>query len=196
MNPKAREFENDTFLKAELERLVAKHHLKSVIETGTEFGGSANAFARMGGVQIVVTIDIWRHVEDGDLLPNVKFMLGDSRLVLPEAIAYIAEPNMLPCLFFLDAHTSIETDSCPLRRELAIIGHFSTSDLAIPSPVLVIHDCMVPGKDFGYDTYKEGPICWDAVSDLIRATYPNGHSAHFNTEATGSRRGCLFIEPL
>lgn len=195
MNPKAREFENDTYLKAELERLVAGHKVRSIIETGTEYGGSANCFARMEGVQVVVTIDIKMQFDRGDLLPNVFFIHGPSEVKLQEAIDYVLEPGLLPILFFLDAHTSIDTDDCPLRKELSCILSFAQG-LEVSPPVIVIHDCVVPGKKFGFDTYRDGPICWEYVEDQIEAIFPRGYTKHYNSQAAGSMRGCLFVTPL
>lgn len=189
MNPKAREFENDTHLKAELQRLITKWQIKTVIETGTEYGGSANSFAGMKPVESVITMDLERKVRTDELHRNVSFLLGDSRKVLIHALK---QSLAQPILFFLDAHSSIETDECPLRHELQAI-----IDARLPvSPVIVIHDCKVPGKNFGFDTYKDGPICWEWVSDLIVRLYPEGYEKHYNEEASGSKRGCLFVEPI
>lgn len=196
MNPLMRPFENDTFLKQELENIILGHKVKSVVETGTEYGGSANAFARMEGVQVVVTIDIERKFTPSDLLPNVHFILGDSRNKLEEAIRYITEPGLVPTLFFLDAHTSIETDTCPLRNELAIIGNFFSRDLTLTQPIIVVHDCKVPGTNFGFDTYQDGPICWEGIVDLVEEIYLGHYVRRYNNQASGSRRGCMFIEPL
>lgn len=195
MNPKAREFENDTFLKAELERLIALWKVQSVIETGTEYGGSTNCFARMDGVHVVVTIDIKRQFTPGDLLPNAFFIEGPSEVRLQEAIDYVLEPGLLPILFFLDAHSSIATDDCPLRKELSCILSFAQA-MAVAPPIIVIHDCQVPGESFGFDTYRDGPICWEYVEDQIEAIYPGGFTKHYNTQAAGSQRGCLFITPI
>lgn len=189
MNPKMREFENDTFLHEELRRLVAKWEIKTICETGTEYGGSANAFAAMHPVEFVVTIDLEPKFGTLDLNPHVFFMQGDSRQALAASLKL---PLANPKLFFLDAHSSIETDECPLRHELQAI-----IDARLPvSPVIVIHDCKVPGKNFGFDTYRDGPICWEWVSDLIVRIYPGGYEKHYNEEASGSKRGCLFVEPI
>lgn len=184
MNPNMREFERDTFLKEEAVRLVKKHGIQTVIETGTEYGGTANAFSEM--VPQVFTMDIKRKFNNGDLRPNVRFLLGDSRNVLKKAIVL----SKAPVLFFLDAHSSIDTDPCPLRDELAII-----SLLANGSPVILVHDCQVPGTDLGFDSYKGKPISWEMVSDIVPTIFPMGFTRYFNSNADGSRRGVLFIEP-
>lgn len=189
MNPKMREFENDTHLKAELQRLISKWQVRTILETGTEYGGSANAFAAMHPVETVITIDLEQKFGTHDLHPHVHFYKGDSRRVLLNALI---PPLTDPKLIFLDAHSSIETDECPLRHELQAV-----IDARLPEPpIIVIHDCKVPGKSFGFDTYKDGPICWEWVSDLIVRIYPGGYEKHYNEESSGSKRGCLFVEPV
>ena len=194
MNPKMREFENDTFLHDELRRIVAKYKVTVICESGTEYGGSANAFARMPSVVHVITMDIEKKFDQGDMLHSVTFLLGDSRKQLKTAIAMAnGIDSRSPILFFLDAHSSIATDECPLRGELQVI--LDARLLAVP-PILVIHDCVVPGKDFGFDTYRDGPICWEGVSDLVAKIYPEGYVKSYNDKAAGSKRGCLFVEPF
>lgn len=184
MNPNMREFERDTILKNEVKRLVAKHRIETVIETGTEYGGTANAFGRM--VDRVFTMDIKRKFDTGDLIPNVTFYREDSRDGIKKAIVLSKDP----VLFFLDAHSSIETDDCPLRDELEIIGI-----LAPVSPIILVHDCQVPGKDFGFDSYRGKPISWELVKDIVPSIYPTGFTIRYNEEAEGAKRGVLFIEP-
>jgi hypothetical protein len=120
----------------------------------------------------------------------VEFVRGDSRKKLREILPGKFGHRIL---FFLDAHSSIETDECPLRGELQAI--MDARLLAVP-PILVIHDCMVPGKGFGFDTYRDGPICWEGISDLVAKIYPDGYVKNYNDKAAGSNRGCLFVEPF
>lgn len=184
MNPNMREFERDQFLKKEVARLVQKHGIETVIETGTEYGGTANAFAEM--VRQVFTMDVKRKFNNGDLRSNVKFFLGDSRNFLHKSIIL----SKAPVLFFLDAHSSIDTDDCPLLDELTTI-----SVCAPPSPVILIHDCQVPETDLGFDSYRGKPISWEMVSEVVPTIYPKGFTHRFNCKADGARRGVLFIEP-
>ncbi len=179
-----RAFEGDTVLAGEIVKLVVENHIRTVIETGTEYGGTATAFSQM--VPDVVTIDVKRKWES--LPNNVRFIEGDSRVVLPYAIG-AATP---PILFYLDAHTQDFSQICPLREELRLISNYAHK---YPPPVIVIHDAKVPGKDLGYATFSHSPISYDYVADLLPDIYPRGYDYHFNSEATGARRGVLFIEP-
>lgn len=191
MNPQMREFEKDPHLKKEMQKIVEIFHIGTVIETGTEFGGTANAFAGM--VQDVITMDVEKKWWDGDLLPNVFFILGNSKQMLPVAVGRALSICKSPFLFYLDAHSSIDNDECPLREELKIIGELRWM---LDSPVVVIHDCLVPGTNFGYDTYRGNPLSLEYVRDLLPAIYPDGRcSTRYNTVAGGSSRGVLFIEP-
>lgn len=179
-----REFERDHFLKEEVIKLVKKHGIETVIETGTEYGGTANAFAEM--VPRVMTMDVKRKFSNGDLRSNVRFFLGDSRHILHKTLIL----SKTPVLLFLDAHSSIDTDNCPLLDELATI-----SVCALPSPVILVHDCQVPGTDLGFDSYQGKPISWELVSAIVPTIYPKGFERYFNSRADGARRGVLFIEP-
>lgn len=190
-------FQDDPFLHAEVQNIVTNNRIRSVIETGTETGVTSNAFAKMPSVKLVVTIDIEKKFSDADLLSTVKFMEGDSRSVLARAIEYVSEPMLAPTLFFLDAHTSNPADECPLRMELLHILASVTANPSRPRPVIVIHDCKVPDRNFGYDTYQGQDVSWDMVADLIEDIYgEHRFSKRYNTVASGSCRGCLFVEPI
>lgn len=179
-----RAFENDTVLQAIVTEIVRRRQIQTVIETGTEYGGTANAMGEM--VEEVYTMDLVQKFKPNDLCPNVHFMLGDSRLCLMDAIEMASEP----ILFFLDAHSSNPSDDCPLPDELKIIA---ASRLR---PVIVIHDCLVPGTDLGYDSYLNGPISYERIQGLIEDIYLDGHRHYYNdNSAKGARRGVLFIEP-
>lgn len=195
MNPKQRAFENDVHLQAELAKLIDSAKVQCVVETGTEYGGSANAFLKMPPVRLVLTMDIQAKFNPGDLDLSVLFYLGDSRNRLPDALPVATAYKDAPVLFFLDAHTSIETDICPLNEELGIIADFYAHHPDAKLPIIVIHDCQVPGKTFGFDTYADGPICYENLKAQIEKVYPRGHVKRFNDVATGSARGTLFIQP-
>lgn len=185
-----REFERDTALKAEMQRIIKARSIQSVIETGTEYGGTANAFARM--VPHVCTVDIEKKWDDGDLLENVQFFLGRSSLWLAHCMGIVVGRSLEPILFFLDAHTSIDTDACPLREELGIIGKNAKY---ISPPVIVVHDCLVPGSTFGFDTYRGVPLSLEYIRDLLPDVFPKGFTTRYNEIANGAQRGVLFVEP-
>lgn len=180
-----RAFEGDTILAGEIVRLVVENHIRTVIETGTEYGGTAAAFAQM--VPDVVTIDIERKFTS--LPSNVRFIHGDSRVVLPYVMG-VATP---PILFYLDAHTQDFESTCPLEEELWLISHYSQK---YPPPIIVIHDAQVlDHPELGYAAYKGVPIGLQMLGDILPAIYPHGYNYRFNSEATGAARGVLFIEP-
>lgn len=179
-------FEDDTILAGEIVRLIVAHHIRSVIETGTEYGGTATAFSKM--VPHVITIDVEDKIE-GELPRNVRFIEGDSRTYLPYAIG----ASTPPILFYLDAHTQDFENPCPLQAELWLIANYTRK---YPPPVIVIHDARVPDHpELGYAAYGGVPIGIESIKDVLEAVYPQGYDYHFNTEATGATRGVLFIEP-
>lgn len=177
-------FENDTLLWAEITRLVREFKIESVIETGTEYGGTAIALSQM--VSQVITCDVERKWES--LPDNVEFILGDSRHVLPDAIKWARSP----ILFYLDAHNPNVDEECPLSEELEQIS----KSLDVP-PVLVIHDALVPEHpELGYATYRGIPISYDAIHTQLDSIYHGGYYSHYhNSEALGAKRGVLFIIP-
>lgn len=190
MHPSAREFERDMFLADKIKQLVVKHKIQTIIETGTEYGGTANAFAKL--VPQVYTMDLEQKFNSGDLLENVEFFLGDSRIKLISA-GFVAK---WPILFFLDAHSSIESEEGPLLDELDIIAHLSGGVKGRECAV-VIHDCLVPGRDdLGYDSYAGQPISLALAKSGLDKIYPGGAKYYYNSEATGAKRGVLFAEPF
>jgi hypothetical protein len=100
--------------------------VNSFIETGTYLGNTAYWSSRK--FEQVITLEYstemyqqatrkYGHVE------NIKFLQGDSRVLLQEIISSLKQPSM----FWLDAHwsggqTYGEEDECPLLEELAIIN--------------------------------------------------------------------------
>ena len=178
-------FEGDSLLGVEIARLVREFNIQSAIETGTEYGGTSIALSQM--VSQVVTCDIEKRVSE--LPGNVKFILADSRTVLAYAIG-VSTP---PILFYLDAHTQDFSEPCPLTEELELIARYTVK---YPPPVIVIHDCRVPDHpELGFATYKGVPISLESIHTQIVSIYPHGFRFHYNSEATGARRGVLFITP-
>lgn len=191
MNPNQRAFEKDTILASTMEALCKKHGIRAVVETGTEYGGTANAFAKW--VSWVWTCDVELKVEEGDLSPRVSVAIGDSRALLPHMIS--AASTLQPLLFFLDAHTSNPHDVCPLVEELWAIKRAVLSQQIKP-PVIVIHDCKVPNHpELGFDDSATGPISWDMVKDVVPEIYPDGFKVRYNDKAEGAKRGVMIIEP-
>lgn len=107
--------------------LQEKFGIRLAIETGTYTGQSTFFLAKR--FKGVITIDINEKfqklaiMEHG--LPNVSFLVGDSREKLPFIMKQINEP----CIFWLDAHQTFQNygevpDDCPILEEIeTIISH-------------------------------------------------------------------------
>lgn len=175
-------FEGDTFLADSIIQLIVDWHVRSVIETGTETGVTSNAFASM--VPEVYTIDRERKFDH--LHSNVRFMEGDTRFLLEEALCSAT----LPVLIYLDAHSGDLSVPCPIYDELSVIPYH------VQDPIIVVHDAKVPDHpEFGWASYSNGDISLPAISHLIPPIYPQGFRATHNQEATGAKSGVLFIVP-
>lgn len=174
-------FENDYFLAQRCVELVKNYKIRTVIETGTELGGTAKVFAAT--VELVLTVDIALKVIPQNYCPNIGFFIADSVTVLPTMINL----GKAPFLFYLDAHTP----DCPLESELIII-----EKAKVEKPIIVIHDCLVPDHpEFGYDMCGEKPISFELVKPHLEQIYPDGFKTSYNEQAAGAMRGVLFAEP-
>lgn len=181
-------FEGDRYMKAKFSEIINRRKIELVIETGTYLGGTTNQLRQM--VKQVVTIEVNpdyhnRAKENIKDHGNVQMFLGDSAQILHDVLAdtKIAKQSML---ILLDAHWG---DVCPLKDELKAIA-----DAGI-KPVIVIHDWLVPGTDFGYDSYKGQPFTWEWIEKDIFNIYGDQFTKYYNTMAEGARRGVLYIEP-
>jgi hypothetical protein len=177
-------FEGDMLIKAEVQRLVEKHNIDTIVETGTFKGNTTLKFAEM--VNNVITIEsnneYYQKVQ-GKFPKNVNSILGDSA-------KYIFDVKMQGNLFFyLDAHWY---KNCPLLGELDGIAKNKYK------PVIAIHDWKVPNKDFGFDRFPNGKNfeLKEIKPSLDRIYGTNGYTYHYNEKAEGCYRGIIFIEPL
>jgi hypothetical protein len=114
---------------------------------------------------------------------NIRRHSGDSPAVLAQII-----PSLEPqTLFFLDAHWGPHS---PLLDELAVIASAGIR------PVIMIHDFFNPEHpDMGYDTWDQGRYDWKLIEASVEKIYGDGYAARYNNEATGARRGVIYIEP-
>jgi hypothetical protein len=178
-------FNGDTFIEAEFERLIQKHKIVTAIETGTYCGDTAAWLA--GRVPQVITIEIDSQWDSKQLRehPNVTTLYGDSCELL-EGVIRNAEG---PFLFFLDCHWGIPT---PTPKELQAIARSGVK------PIIAIHDFHVPGhRELGFDAYADFVYDLEHVVPHFDAIYgKGGWSHHYNSEAEGSMRGIIYVEPL
>lgn len=173
-------FEGDALLHEQMKDIIEHFGIDCVVETGTETGATAAAFAEM--VANVYTVDNEDKL-DRPMPSNVITHLGDSveflDLLLPELCAQYR------ILFFLDAHLAPEYTR--VLEELDILASQSCPDI-----VIVIHDFQVPGNDeLGFDTYDEhGPLCTELIDSRLRQIFPGGsYTASYNKAANGAKRG-------
>lgn len=188
-------FAGDTFMERDFLALRDKYGIKTVIETGTCYGSTALWFAEHFPVVISMEINpafadiaFNRYAQVQPDLQAVEFVIwkGDSGAMMPKALEFVQEP---PILCFLDAHFE---KHCPLLDELKAIA-----DSGI-KPVIVVHDMYVPGrKDLGYDTWNGKRFTFEWLKPSLDRIYGRGGYSHwFNSEATGAKRGCLYVVPL
>jgi len=181
-------FAGDWHIRDEIQRLVTEYEIRTIVETGTNRGVSAVALAEMMGQSgtvctIEVNEEVWKAnqhlVEHSKILP----FLGNSPDVLKQILSNVKDH----ILFYLDAHWH---SYWPLRDELRVIAESN-----VCNPVICIHDCQVPGKDFGFDEYNGQILCFQYVQDLLPPIYRKGFDFHYNEVAEGDRRGVLYITP-
>ncbi len=181
-------FEGDTFLKEEIERLVKKHEIAGIIETGTYMGATTLQFESMG--LPVVTIEANEEYYHKAVTKfegkNILHRLGNSVDILPLLMPFTK--TEFTYLFFLDAHWGEDN---PLLQELAIIAESKIK------PVIIIHDFKVPNHpELGFDSYGGQDYEWSWIEKSIENIYgKDGYNYHYNTEVTGAKRGVIFIEP-
>lgn len=181
-------FNGDTLLSARITKLIKDKQVALVVETGTYHGVTTEMLATVAPQVVTVESNPAYRTEalarlEGHL--NIDSRLGHS----PHIIRDIPLPKDGQVLFFLDAHWGYDW---PLLDELRQIKR---RDL---KPLILIHDFKVPGRpEFGYDVYGRNSCEWDYVRDSVLDIYGvDRFVLTYPTEAEGSRRGWVLIEPL
>lgn len=188
-------FEGDMILKAEFKKLIEKHNINIIFETGSYLGHTTRQLANIYEVEWVYTFESNPHYyqethkninEPENECENVTNVLGDSSELMGKYIMRCdADDNVL---FFLDAHWNANN---PLLQELDIIA---TAKLR---PVIIVHDFKVPDHpELGFDTYNGQDYEWSWIEQSIENIYgKDGYTYYYNSEAEGAKRGVIFIEP-
>ena len=188
-----RPFAGDIHIEGEMLKLRDQFSLDTFVETGTCYG-STTLWAAKHFRERPITMEVnetFLGVAQGrfsDAGAAITVMLGDSAAMMPACCEAIKSAGQ-SALFFLDAHFEAH---CPLLQELAAIAEAGIK------PVIVIHDFQVPGRpDLGFDTWEGQPFRFSWIRPSLDAIYgANGYSHYFNHEATGARRGVIYIHPL
>jgi len=183
-------FNGDTYLENEFLRLRDLYKVKYVIETGTHLGMSAEWLCK--NFEHVQTVEINEDYLMGayqKLAPykNVEIYKGDSLLYLNYMLEKVPDDEQV--ILFIDDHWYEN----PMIRELQIIAESGKK------PIIAIHDFKNPHHpDYGFDAYPDQGITyeWEWVRPHIEAIYGvDGFEHYFNNQATGAKRGCVFILP-
>jgi predicted O-methyltransferase YrrM len=180
-------FNHDTFMQDEFIRLRDTYQVGTVIETGTFKGGTtlwlSKNFDNVWSCEInaVYYLEAIDKFKDCD---NVICSLDNS----PEFLKKISETSKYTkTIVFLDAHWYKN----PVSKELEVLKNFHTK------PILVIHDFQNPHHpEFGYDSYIDQTYSFAAIKSYIDDIYgKDGYTFYYNEQATGAKRGCIFIIP-
>lgn len=187
----AKGYEGDSFVHEEIKKLVERFKVDLIVETGTYRGATTKKLAELAKV---ISFEVNENNYNRALIETkntkgIAIVNQNSVDGLRHINTILAEdPNETkPGLYFLDAHWE---DYWPLLDELKLIGESGLK------PVIVIHDFKVPGKDFGFDSYKGINLDFDYIKNHIEAIYgPDGYEYHYNEKADGAKRGLIYIYP-
>jgi len=182
-------FNDDCYLEEKFLEIKNNFNIDTVIETGTFQGSTTFWFSKH--FKNVHTIESQQaHFDEAKKwignIENIQMYLGDSPKLLKNILSTIDDTKTI---LFLDAHWYEN----PLLSELETINDSGKL------PIIAIHDFMVPGyPELGYDVYSHQGIVynWEWIQSHINAIFgENGYTKEYNTKATGSMRGCIFIFP-
>jgi hypothetical protein len=178
-------FNNDIYAQDEFRKLVEKYGIQTIVETGTYLGQTTPFLSEL--VKKVLTIEVnsnyYNQCHHLDSYKNIIRKLGNSPEVMKEMLPSLPKP----ILFFLDAHWGYDW---PLLGELQTIAN-----LKLNNSIIVVHDCKVPRKDFGFDSYNDQELTYEYVKEKLNLIYGDKYNHYYNEEATGSRRGVLYVTP-
>lgn len=182
-------FEGDHFLADKVKSLIDQFGITWAIETGTYRGATTIRLSEW--VERVDTIEINGEnfaITNQKLkkTPNAFVHLGSSDDVLLAIL--FGMDGQKNVLFYLDAHWN---EHNPLLEELSIIADHKIK------PVIVIHDFKVPGHpELGFDSYGGQDYEWEWIKESVEKIYGvDGYNIEYNSEATGAKRGVIFITP-
>ena len=202
-------FNGDRYIGEEIQKLVKKFGIQTIIETGTWAGHTTVELAKYS--PHTITVDpTQEHFEEDTLRlfeqNNIGVLQADSSIVLADLLSNrIAvsrkDHNLVvahPVLLYLDSHGGSQSGETswnvnPLTEELEAIAKSVTKG----DCVIVIHDFKVPGKEWGYNGGNWGkgwePLSIELVSPFLEKIYPKGYHYYYNEKVEGACRGVLFV---
>lgn len=189
-------FNGDTIAQAKVIELRDKFDIENAIETGTCFGSTtqflAQVFDRVDTIESNRDfINVFGGRRNVTWTVEIELHEGSSAKLLKNAIYNQFAEGLT--LFFLDAHWE---KSCPLKEELAQIADAVKKEDLRP-PVIMIHDWKVPDHpELGFDSYNGQDFEWTWIKPGVDMIYGiDNYDIEFNSEATGAKRGILYITP-
>lgn len=178
-------FEGDTFAKERMHEIIKD--VDVVIETGTYRGATTKHFSKW--CKDVYTIEVkeenFNEAKKTLAGTKVKMYLGSSEKVLDTICPKVKGKKVF---MLLDAHW---LEYNPLLDELAVIAKHGLK------PIIAIHDFKVPGKpELEFDSYGEIVYEWAWIEQSIINIYgKDGFTVEYNSQATGAKRGIIYVFP-
>lgn len=206
MDPNHSPFNGDTYIGPEIQKLLERFNIQTIIETGTWAAHTTRALNAMGQ-QKVITIDpTWEHLVEefgpaavDDLVrEGIRPVQADSSYYLITLIHQSKPPH----LFYIDSHGGSQVGPTtwnvnPILEELQQIA--SAGLRCRDKCVIAIHDFQVPGKEWGHTGGDWGQgwqhLNYELIQPYLEKIYHNGHSYHYNEQADGLRRGIIYVYP-
>ena len=179
---------NDHFAIAEFLKLKEKFNIKALVELGSCVFGSTKWFAE--NFDKAITVEISPEFRAIGLqrtagMKNIISYLGDSVTMLPTMLTQCDNRTII----FIDSHWQ----TLPLFEELKLIKESKLT------PVIVVHDCLVPNEPaLGFDSYLGVDISYATMKPYLDAIYgEDGYEYHYNTDAESTvvKRGIIYIYP-
>lgn len=188
-------FNGDVFVCEEFLALKKQYNLNAAVETGSCLYSTTLWLSE--NFEKVFTVEINPEYAKHGVAKvtgkdNVKAVIGADSVdfIKTELTPDLTEEDRV--IFFLDAHWG---NNCPLLDEL---GAISLLKLNQP-PLIVIHDfCNPSDNSLGYDSYNGQPFVYEWIQDsveMLAQSFRTNYKHFYNTEATGARRGVVYIYP-
>lgn len=186
-------FEGDTIARDKFKSIVTENKIHTIVETGTYRAATTLHFAEWAKQVHTVEVDKENFEYSKNILEgkeNVKLHFGSSEKIMTSILGSmnLKSTKKNNVLFFLDAHWNAFN---PLLDELKTIAIYGLK------PIIAIHDFKVPGHpELGFDTYGKIIYEWDWIKSSIEKIYGiDGYITEYNSEATGAKRGIIYIYP-
>ena len=179
-------FEGDVFAKEKMKHIIESNGIKTIVETGTYLGSTTKWFSQWADKVHTFEVKQDHFNKAKEALKgcnNITMHLGNSAYELSKVIGDLSDKTF----FFLDAHWE---DYNPLLDELKVIADSGLK------PIIAIHDFKVPDHpELGFDSYKGQDYDLEWIKPSLKLIYGEDYLIKYNTEATGAKRGIIYIYP-